>query len=97
MTATTIDVPAGGFRYIPGVFQYSGGVAALDGFRIERVEFQHPIALAQGFAFIERYLATEAVSLQASAPVSCARPRPSAKRALPPSIGTMSARSSAGA
>jgi hypothetical protein len=64
VTATTIDVPAGGFRYIPGVFQYSGGVAALDGFRIERVEFQHPIALAQGFAFIERYLATEAVSLQ---------------------------------
>src|SRR6185437_7691391 len=38
---TTIDVPAGGFRYIPGVFQYSGGVAALAGFRIERVEFQH--------------------------------------------------------
>src|SRR5262249_33704899 len=26
MTATTTDVPAGGFRYIPGVFQYSGGV-----------------------------------------------------------------------
>lgn len=64
MTATTKDVPAGGFRYIPGVFQYSGGVAALTGFRIERVEFLHPIALAQGFAFIERYLGAEGVALQ---------------------------------
>lgn len=63
MTATTIDVPAGGFRYIPGVFQYSGGVAALAGFRIERVEFRHPVALAQGFAFIERHLAAEGVAL----------------------------------
>ena len=26
----TIDVPAGGYRYIPGVFQYSAGVGALD-------------------------------------------------------------------
>jgi hypothetical protein len=64
MTATTIDVPAGGFRYIPGVFQYSGGVAALDGFRIERVEFRHPVPLAQGFVLIERHLGAEAVPLQ---------------------------------
>src|SRR6185437_7740970 len=56
MAAATIDVPAGGFRYIPGVFQYSAGVAALDGFRIERVEFRRPIPLAAGFAFIERHL-----------------------------------------
>jgi len=63
VTATTIDVPAGGFRYIPGVFQYSGGVAALDGFRIERVEFLHPVALAQGFAVIERHLGAEGVAL----------------------------------
>jgi hypothetical protein len=76
VTATTIDVPAGGFRYIPGVFQYSGGVAALDGFRIERVEFQHPIALAQGFAFIERYLATEAVSLQSFCACELRSPAP---------------------
>jgi hypothetical protein len=64
MTATTSDVPAGGFRYIPSVFQYSGGVAALDGFCIERVEFLQPVALAQGFAFIERHLGAEGVPLQ---------------------------------
>ncbi|HJT07152.1 MAG TPA: hypothetical protein VJ747_09510 [Stellaceae bacterium] len=76
MTATTIDVPAGGFRYIPGVFQYSGGVAALDGFRIERVEFRQPIALQQGFAFIERYLGTEAVSLQSFCACELRSPAP---------------------
>ena len=41
----TIDIAADGFRYIPGVFQYSASVAALDGFRIERVEFMRPLSL----------------------------------------------------
>jgi hypothetical protein len=40
----------GGYRYIPGVFQYSGGVAAEPGFRIERVTFRNPVPLVQGFA-----------------------------------------------
>jgi hypothetical protein len=34
--AATIDIPAGGYRYIPFAFQYSGAVAALPGHRIER-------------------------------------------------------------
>ena len=59
----TIDVPAGGYRYIPGVFQYSAGVGALDGYRIERVEFMRPVALAGGFAFIERYLQEQGIPL----------------------------------
>lgn len=51
------DFPAGGYRYIRGVFQYSAGVAALDGFRIERVMFMRPVPLAEGFARIEAHLA----------------------------------------
>jgi hypothetical protein len=47
----------GGYRYMPGVFQYSGGVAAEPGFRLERVRFQRPVPLAEGFARIERILA----------------------------------------
>jgi len=39
----------GGYRFIPGVFQYSGGVAAEPGLRIERVTFGTPIPLARGF------------------------------------------------
>jgi len=39
----------GGYRFIPGVFQYSGGVAAEPGFAIERVTFRAPVPLAAGF------------------------------------------------
>ena len=37
---TSIEFAPGGYRFIPGVFQYSAGVAALPGFRIERIVFQ---------------------------------------------------------
>ena len=46
---TTLSAAAGGFRFIPAVFQYSGGVAAEPGFRIERVRFAEPVPLAEGF------------------------------------------------
>jgi hypothetical protein len=39
----------GGYRFIPAVFQYSGGVAAEPGFRVERVVFRDSVPLAQGF------------------------------------------------
>ena len=47
----------GGYRFIPGPFQYSGGVAAELGFRIERARFATPPALADGFAAVEAHLA----------------------------------------
>src|SRR5262245_1043760 len=49
---TTASFPVGGYRYIPGVFQYSGGVAAEPGFEIVRVRFHRPVPLAAGFARI---------------------------------------------
>ena len=45
---------AGGYRTIPAVFQYSGGVAAEPGFEIVRVRFHEPVRLAQGFVRIEQ-------------------------------------------
>jgi hypothetical protein len=39
----------GGYRFIPAVFQYSGGVAAESGFRIERAAFCEPLPLKAGF------------------------------------------------
>ncbi len=54
--SVTIEVPGGGYCYIPGVFQYSAGVAALRGYEIERVTFQTPMPLADGFTFIKGYL-----------------------------------------
>jgi hypothetical protein len=50
------DFAAGSFRYIPGVFQYSAGVAALPGFQVIRVRFMAPVPLAEGFARIGQYI-----------------------------------------
>ena len=46
---TTLDFIPGGYRYIPGPFQYSAGAAALPGFEVQRVRFMTPIALDEGF------------------------------------------------
>jgi hypothetical protein len=53
---TTLAFEPGGYRYIPGVFQYSAGVAAADGFRIERATFRRPVALREGFDRIAAHL-----------------------------------------
>src|ERR1700731_1715790 len=55
MTAT-VDFSAGGYRFLPGVFQYSGGVAALLGHAIERVRFRTLLPLKQGFERIGRLI-----------------------------------------
>ena len=46
---TTKIFAPGGYRFIPGVFQYSGGAAAEPGFAIERVAFAKPVPMARGF------------------------------------------------
>src|SRR6185295_484980 len=53
---TTSQFAAGGYRYIPAVFQYSGGVGALPGFEIQRARFKDPVPLVQGFERIERFI-----------------------------------------
>lgn len=53
---TTQVLAAGGYRYIPAVPQYSAGVAAETGFRIERARFLRVVPLSEGFERIERYL-----------------------------------------
>jgi hypothetical protein len=54
---STADFEPGGYRYIPGLFQYSGGVAALPGYQIVRVTFRQNIPLVDGFRKIEDLLA----------------------------------------
>jgi len=53
---STIAFPAGGYAFVPGVFQYSAGVRALPGHRIERVRFAHPVPLMDGFQRISAHL-----------------------------------------
>jgi hypothetical protein len=70
---TTREFAAGDYRFIPGPFQYSGGVAALRGYRIERVRFRRPVPLVRGFELV-----AEAIKNSGSlhfAPVNCVRRR----------------------
>jgi hypothetical protein len=46
----------GGYRYLPGVFQYSAGVAALAGFEIARVTFRKAPPLHEGFRAAEEII-----------------------------------------
>jgi hypothetical protein len=52
----TRDFPAGNYRFIPAVFQYSSGAAADSGFEIERVRFDRLVSLAEGFAQVAKYI-----------------------------------------
>jgi hypothetical protein len=54
--SNTQTFAAGGYRFMPGVFQYSAGVAALDGFEVHRVRFRRPLRLQDGFARIAQIL-----------------------------------------
>jgi hypothetical protein len=54
--AQAISFAPGGYRYVPGVFQYSAGVAADPGFELVRARFRAPVPLAMGFAAIEAHL-----------------------------------------
>jgi hypothetical protein len=56
--AETAVFEAGGYRYVRGPFQYSGGAAAEPGYAIERVRFARPRPIAEGFAAIEDHLTT---------------------------------------
>ena len=53
---SSIDFLPGGYRFIPGVFQYSAGVAALAGFGMRRIQFQRPVLLSEGFARAEKII-----------------------------------------
>ena len=71
-----IAFPDGGYRYIKGVFQYSGGVAAQPGFRIERVRLASPLPLAEGFEAIAAYLKSVARPLHALCACELRSPAP---------------------
>ena len=44
-----VEAPNSGYRFMPGVSQYSCGVGALPGFAIERVRFSKVVPLKRGF------------------------------------------------
>ena len=50
------DFPAGNYRFIPAVFQYSSGAAANPDFEIEQVRFDTLVPLGDGFARIADHI-----------------------------------------
>lgn len=65
-----------GYRYLPGPFQYSAGVAARPGYAIERVRFANPVPLAEGFRRIEAYLTQRGLPLAAFCACELRSPAP---------------------
>ena len=65
-----------GYRYIPGPFQYSAGVAALPGYVIERARFANPIPLLEGFRRIEAHLTAAGLPLTAFCACELRSPAP---------------------
>lgn len=72
----TIVFSEAGYRYVEGVFQYSAGVAAEEGFEIERVRFHEPVPLAEGFERIEAYLRARNLPLHAFCACELRSPAP---------------------
>ncbi len=66
----------GGYRYIEGVFQYSGGVAAEPGYRIERAAFKRPVSLSEGFERIRKHLESLGRPMQALCACELRSPKP---------------------
>jgi len=72
----TVEAPNSGYRFMPGVSQYSAGVAALPGFAIERVRFAKPVPLRQGFERIAAVLKQAGRPLTAFAACELRSPAP---------------------
>jgi len=70
------EFAAGDFRYLPGVFQYSAGVAAMPGHRIERARFLSPVPLEAAFARVEAHLAALGRSTEAFCACELRSPAP---------------------
>lgn len=56
MTSNAPVFQPGNYRFVPAVFQYSGGVAAEPGYQIERVRFSSTVPLEEGFRRAEEIL-----------------------------------------
>lgn len=66
----------GGYRYVPGVFQYSAGVAALPGYAIERVLLPSPTPWREAFPQVATYLRDRGRPLTAFCACEMRSPKP---------------------
>jgi hypothetical protein len=64
------------YRFIPGPFQYSAGVAAKPGFAMQRIRFANPVPLIEGFRRIEAFMTGEGLCFTAFAACELRSPAP---------------------
>ncbi len=74
--ATTVALKDRGFRFMPAFFQYSGGVAAEPGFRLERARFAEPLPMVEGWRRIAAHLQGMGLPLTAFAACELRSPAP---------------------
>jgi hypothetical protein len=55
----TRDVPAGGYRFLPGIEPYSSGVVAMPGHQVVFATLAAPLAWREGFTRIDAHLRAE--------------------------------------
>jgi hypothetical protein len=67
---------AGDYAFLEGVFPYSQGVIAREGFVLERARFARPLPVAEGFAAIAAHLAALGRPRTALAAAELRSPRP---------------------
>lgn len=72
----TVEAPNSGYRYMPGVSQYSCGVGALPGFALERVRFSRAVPLKEGFARVAEIIKAAGRPLTAFAACELRSPAP---------------------
>ncbi|SNT40102.1 hypothetical protein SAMN05216374_3760 [Tardiphaga sp. OK246] len=72
----TVEAPNSGYRYMPGVSQYSCGVGALPGFALERVRFSKVVPLKEGFARVAEIIKAAGRPLTAFAACELRSPAP---------------------
>jgi hypothetical protein len=72
----TVEAPDSGYRYMPGVSQYSCGVGAMPGFTLTRVRFSSAVPLKAGFAKIADIIKAQGRPLTAFAACELRSPAP---------------------
>ncbi len=74
----TRDVPAGRYRFLPGIDPYSSGVVAMPGHQVVHATLRAPLPWREGVALIDRHLRAEgrpraalcSIALRIAAPLS---------------------------
>jgi hypothetical protein len=70
------DVPAGQYRFLPGIAPYSSGVAAMPGHEVVHATLRAPLPWRDGFALIDRHLRGVGRPRAALCAIALRSPRP---------------------